>query len=118
MEKIGNLLDQLIEKLEEEKNLLIESIKDSSVSEKLMKVVEEKRGILSELSQFSAEELEPFQDKLETIQSMSKINLNIAANNAQFIEELFNMIFDEPQKYDQTGSIKGKQQKGFINKKI
>ncbi|WP_029521058.1 hypothetical protein [Persephonella sp. IF05-L8] len=118
MKKVENLLDRLIDKLKEEKNLLIESITDSSVSEKLMKVIEEKREILSELSQFSVEDLEQFQDKVETIQSMSRLNLNIAANNAQFIEELFDIIFDEPQKYDQSGSITGKQQKGFINKKI
>ncbi len=115
--KIDKLLDDLIRKLEEEKELLITTVKDSKQVEKLNMVIEEKRQILSDLSKFSAKDFKGFEEKLNQIKNLSQINLTLAAGNAQFIEEIFSTIFDEPQKYDQSGTVK-QPQKGFFNKKI
>ncbi len=115
--KVNKLLDDLIRKLEEEKELLITTIKDSKQVEKLNTVIEEKRQILSDLSKYNAKNFEGFEEKLNQIKSLSQINLTLAAGNAQFIEEIFSTIFDEPQKYDQKGTVK-QPQKGFFNKKI
>ena len=117
MENIEYLLNQLLEKLEKEKELLIKTVTDSKYVDELMKVVEEKREILSQLSKFKAEDFTGLEDKLEKIRYQSKVNLNLAANNAQFIDEIFDAIFEEPEKYDKTGSTI-KERHGFINKKI
>jgi len=114
---VQELLDRLINKLEEEKNFIILSLKDAQYIEKLNQVVEEKREILSKLSGFEAKDFEGFKDKLNQIKTLSQINLNLAANNAQFIEEIFSSIFDEPKKYDQSGTVH-QHQKGLFNKKI
>ncbi|SNZ08170.1 hypothetical protein SAMN06265182_1194 [Persephonella hydrogeniphila] len=115
--ELQKLLDSLVEKLEEEKKLIILSLKDSQYIEKLNQVIEEKREILSRLSRFEAKDFEGFKEKLEHIKTLSQINLNLAANNAQFIEEIFSSIFDEPKKYDQSGTVQ-QHQKGLFNKKI
>ncbi|WP_457621886.1 hypothetical protein [Persephonella sp.] len=117
MENVNNLLDRLIGKLKEEKNLLIKSIQDAKYVDELVKVIEEKREILSKLSKFSKEDFEGYEDKLKEIEMLGRSNLTLAANNAQFIDEIFSAIFEEPQKYDQSGNI-SQQQKGLFNKKI
>ncbi|WP_457634798.1 hypothetical protein [Persephonella sp.] len=114
---VSKLLDDLIKKLEEEKELLITTVKDSKQVEKLNRIIEEKRQILSDLSKHTAEDFKGLEEKLDQIKNLSQINLTIAAGNAQFIEEIFSAIFDEPQKYDQSGTVK-QSQKGFFNKKI
>ncbi len=117
MENLEKLLDKLIACLEEEKELLINSLKDSKLSEKLMEIVDTKREILLKISQLSREDLEKHQEKLKEIKRLSDINLNLAVNNIQFIDEIFSAIFEEPQKYDQSGAVK-QNQKGLFNKKI
>jgi len=94
-QNVSKLLDDLIKKLEEEKDLLITTIKDSKQVEKLNLVIEEKREILSDLSKYSAEDFKGLEDKLNQIKNLSQINLTLAAGNAQFIEEIFSTIFDE-----------------------
>ncbi len=117
MENLDVLLDKLIELLKEEKQLLVTSIKDGTLAERLMTVIDNKKEILFKISQFSQEDLEKFEEKLLQIKQLSDINLNLAANNLQFIDELFSAIFEEPQKYDQSGAVK-QNQKGLFNKKI
>ncbi len=117
MKKVNKLLDRLIDKLKEEKELLVKSIKDSKYIEELMDTVEEKREILSELSKYKKEDFKGFEDKLKEIESLGRSNLTLAANNIQFIEEIFSALFEEPQKYDQTGNV-SQEQKGLFNKKI
>ncbi|MBK3332498.1 hypothetical protein GWK41_05405 [Persephonella atlantica] len=117
MENLESLVEQLIEKLKEEKECLIFSIKDSSYCDKLVEVVEEKRKLLSKISRYNKKDFEGLEEKLQEIKRLSDINLNLAVNNAQFIDELFGAIFEEPQKYDQSGAVK-QNQKGLFNKKI
>ncbi|WP_457639018.1 hypothetical protein [Persephonella sp.] len=117
MNAIEKLLDELKEKLVQEKQLLISSISDPSYSEKLMEVVEEKRKILAQLAQFNREDFEGLEEKLWEIKNLSDVNLNIAAANAHFIEEVFSAIFEDPQKYDKSGTVQ-QSQKGLFNKKI
>ena len=116
-QNVNKLLEDLIRKLKEEKELLITTIKDSKQVEELNRVIEEKRQILSDLSKYNTEDFKDLEEKLDQIKSLSQINLTLAAGNAQFIEEIFSTIFDEPQKYDQKGTVK-QSQKGFFNKKI
>lgn len=115
--KLESLLDQLVDKLNTEKKLLVQSIKDTKYSKELEQVVEEKRRILSQIAQFSKEDFNGLEDKLLEIKRLSDINLNLAVNNIQFIDEIFSTIFDQPQKYNQKGSVE-KPQKGLFNKKI
>ncbi|ACO04627.1 MAG TPA: hypothetical protein DEP48_05780 [Persephonella sp.] len=117
MENVNNLLDKLIGKLKEEKDLLIKSIQDARYVEELVKVIEEKRDILSQLSKYNREDFKGFEDKLREIETLGRSNLTLAANNAQFIDEIFSVLFEEPQKYDQSGNI-SQEQKGLFNKKI
>lgn len=115
--KINRLLNELIKKLEEEKELIITTIKDTEQVERLNSVIEDKRKILSELAKYNVEDFKGFEEQLNQIKSLSQINLTLAVGNAQFIEDIFSSIFDEPQKYDQKGTVK-QSQKGFFNKKI
>ena len=117
MKNVNNLLEELIEKLKKEKELLIKTIEDSKYVDDLINVIEEKRILLSQLSRYNKEELEVYKDKLYEIESLGKTNLTLAANNIQFIEEIFSALFEEPQKYDQSGNI-SQEHKGLFNKKI
>ncbi|NPA12835.1 MAG: hypothetical protein GXO45_02485 [Aquificae bacterium] len=117
MGKAETLLEKLKEKLLEEKEILIKSVKDTNLADKLMEVVEEKRKILYEISQMDREEFEGLEEKILEIKQLSDTNLNLAVANAHFIEEIFSAIFEEPQKYDQSGTIQ-QNQKGLFNKKI
>jgi len=111
------LLVKLKNRLKREKELLILTVKDTSYSEELLNVVEEKRKLLSKLASFNKEDFEGLEDLLVEVKQLSDINLNLAATNAQFVEEIFSAIFEEPQKYDQSGTVK-QSQKGLFNKKI
>ena len=117
MARIEKLLDTLINLLEKEKELIILSVKNPELSSELEKTIEEKRNVLSKLANFSPEDFKGSEEKLLKIKDLSNINLHIAVSNAQFIEEIFSAIFDEPQKYDQSGTVK-QSQKGLFNKKI
>jgi len=117
MTTVKNLLGQLRDKLLEEKEILISTVRDYEESEKLLKVVEEKRKILSQLAQFNKSDFEGLEEELWEIKQLGEANLNLAITNAQFIEEIFSAIFEEPQKYDQSGTVK-QEQKGLFQKKI
>ena len=117
--ELEKLLDELIDKLNEEKDLLVLSLKDRKKSEALLKVVEEKKQIIERLSKFSEEEISKFEDKVIQIKKISEENLALALNGIQFIEEIFDAIFEgeEIKTYSSKGDFP-KESKGFINKKI
>ncbi len=115
---IEKKLERLIKTLEEEKNLIIRAIEAQNYIDNLMKVIEEKQKLLEELKNIPADELKNHKDKLEEIKKLSKINMSLALDNLQFIEEVFSVIFKEDTKqYNQTGYIQHNQ-KSFFNKKI
>ncbi len=115
---IENTLDKLIRKLEEEKILIVRAIEAQDHIEKLVKVIEEKQKLLEELKSLPQEELKKYKDKIEEIQKLSKVNMSLAIDNLQFIEEVFSVVFqNDTKKYDQSGSIK-QEQKSLFNKKI
>ncbi len=115
---VEKTLNELIRKLEEEKNLIIRAIETKEHIEKLTKVIEEKQKLLEELKSLSPEEIKKYKNKLEEIKKLSKVNMSLAVDNLQFIEEVFSVVFkDETQKYDQSGSIK-QEQRNLFNKKI
>ena len=100
------LLKQFIELLEEENRLLVEVLKDSSLSERLEQVVAQKERILNELES-SKEKLQGYKEYLETIDNLSKRNQELASNNIAFIEELFQALFEEDTtQYGDDGTTK------------
>ncbi len=114
-----NLLNQLIKKLEEEKQYILLSLKDRSYSDKLIQVVEEKKQIISKLSSLEKKDFEGLEEKLHKIKSLSEENMILALNNIQFIEDIFEAIFkeEETKTYSSEGSF-SKETKSLINKKI
>ncbi len=116
--KVEKLLNSLIKILEEEKKLIILSIKDKSYSENLLKTLEEKKKTIEKLSLLPKEDFKGFEDKLQLIKSLSEENLILALNNIQFIEDIFEAIFKEETKtYSSEGNF-SKEPKSLINKKI
>jgi len=120
MEKIvKNLLDKLIDLLEKENFLLIKTINDIKYSQDLIKILEEKQKTLFEISRLNEKDLLPFKEDLEKIKNLTDKNLKLAQNNLEFIEEVFEAIFEEesPKQYTKSGEIQTKKE-GLFNKKI
>jgi hypothetical protein len=57
MDKIEKILENLINLLEKENKLLINAINDDKAPEEIMKIVEEKQSLLSELANFEVKDL-------------------------------------------------------------
>ena len=113
--EIGNLLLSLKNKLEEERNLLLKL--DSP--DQLVKVIEEKKHILSKLSNYDRESFEGFEELLKEIDLLSKKNLSLAMNNMSMIDEIFSAIFEENiEKYDNYGHVSKEGKSGIFDKKI
>ncbi len=111
-------LEQLIKTLEEEKNLIIRAIEAQEYIEKLIKVIEEKQKLLEQIKNLSPEEIKNYKDKIEEIKKLSQVNMSLALDNLQFIEEVFSVIFkNEAKQYNQSGHIQ-ENQKSLFNKKI
>ena len=116
---IEKLLDNLIDKLEEENRLILECLKDKSCAEKLLNIVEEKEKIIKEISTYPKEDILKFEEKLVRIKHLSEENLALSMTNLQFIEDIFEAIFNDEE--TKTYSIEGsfsKEPKSLINKKI
>ncbi|NPA54346.1 MAG: DUF1682 domain-containing protein [Aquificae bacterium] len=112
------ILNKLIKKLEEERSLIVRAIETQEHIEKLTKVINEKQKLLELIKSLNPEELKKYKEKLEMIQKLSKVNMSLALDNLQFIEEVFSIVFNnETRKYDQSGSIT-QDSKNFFNKKI
>ncbi len=112
------IFNSLLKKLEEEKNLIIRAIEAQEHIEKLIKVIEEKQKLLEQLKSLKPEEVEKYRGKIEEVKKLSKINMSLALDNLQFIEEIFSVIFkNETTKYNQTGYIQ-QEQKSLFNRKI
>ena len=116
---IKNLLDKLIDLLEKENRLLIKTINDTKYSQELIKVLEEKQKALFEISRLEEKDLLPFKEELNKIKSLTDRNMQLAQNNLEFIEEVFEAIFEEesPKQYTKDGEIQTKKE-GLFNKKI
>ncbi|WP_200763839.1 hypothetical protein [Nitrosophilus alvini] len=119
MKNLESILDKLIELLELENRYLIKTVSDSTLSEELLKTVEEKQKLLSELAAFEKNEIEPYMEKIEKIDELSKRNMSLAQSNLNYIEELFESIFEEnsTKQYTKEGEIHSKKE-GLFNKKI
>jgi len=113
-----SILNSLIEKLKKERDLIIQAISDKNKVKELENVIKEKENLLKELATIPPEELSKHKEKVEDIKKLSKINMNLALDNMEFIEDIFSSIFeDEAQKYNQKGYIQ-QEQKSLFNKKI
>ncbi|WP_281951134.1 hypothetical protein [Nitrosophilus kaiyonis] len=117
--EIQNILDNIINLLEEEKKLLIISLKDSKFSEDLKNIISKKQENLSKLASFEEKDILNFEKELKKIKMLNKENMNLAENNLKFIEDVFEAIFEkeETKQYTQNGEIKSKKE-GLFNKKV
>ncbi len=112
---IKKLLDNFITLLKEE-NSLLTRLDDP---EKLLNLLDKKREILYQLSNYSEEELKKYTDKLKEIEILTKKNQVLADNNMKFIDEVFSSLFEESvEKYDSYGNVSKENTSGLFNKKI
>ena len=116
--ELHNILQKLIDLLEEERKILITSLKDNN-SEKLLEIIKKKQKILDTLSSIDQAELNNFKKELQQISELNKRNLELTQSNMKFIEHLFEAIFEDEKvkKYSPDGTIQNKKE-GLFNKKI
>lgn len=118
MKPIAPLLDLLIQKLRQEKELIIKSAANSASSQQLLDVVEEKKELLLQLGTFERGDFEGYQEKLDLIKRLSEENMQLAAGGLGFIEELFETLFgDSTPHYNEYGTVSSKKE-GLFTKKI
>ena len=117
--EIQNILNNIIRLLEEEKKLLIVSLKESKFSEDLKDIISKKQENLAKLSSFEEKDILSFKEELKKIKLLNQENMNLAENNLKFIEGIFEAIFEkeETKQYTQNGEIKSKKE-GLFNKKV
>jgi len=111
------ILKALINKLEEEKEYLIKTLTDKSYIDKLINVVEEKRELILKLSQYEVEDLKKYPELVNKLRELSEYNMQLAMNNIQFIEGLFESIFETEKTYTKDGNVEVKKDSLF-NKKV
>ncbi|GAB6072152.1 hypothetical protein JCM14244_05290 [Venenivibrio stagnispumantis] len=111
------ILKALINKLEEEKEYLIKTLADKSYIDKLLNVVEEKRELILKLSQYEVEDLKKYPELVNKLRELSEYNMQLAMNNIQFIEGLFESIFETEKTYTKDGNVEVKKDSLF-NKKV
>jgi len=115
---VENILDRLVDKLKEERFYIVKAIESKDYIEKLQRVIGEKEALIKELSNMPEEFIKENREKIEEIQKLSRLNMSLAMENIQFIDEIFSAIFnDDTQKYNQNGYIQ-QEQKSLFNKKI
>lgn len=117
MQSIDDILDRLEDILIREKDLIVKSINDTNLAEHLLKISEEKRDLLSKLSNFTKEEALTRIEKIKKLNGLIDTNRELIINNLKFIDELFEAVFETTKTYSPEGSIKGSSE-GFINKKV
>ncbi len=113
---IEELLYKLKNKLEEEKEELLKL----DNPDRLLKVIDEKKEILRQLSEFDKEDFKDYIEIIEEIEKLSKRNLSLALNNMNMIDEIFSTIFEEEtvKQYSPYGEQKSQPKSGILNKKI
>lgn len=118
-EEIRDILKNIISLLEEEKKLLILSLKESKFSEDLADIISKKQENISKLSTYEEESVLKFPDELKKIKRLNEENMKLAQNNLKFIESIFESIFEkeETKQYTQNGELKTKKE-GLFNKKV
>jgi len=121
MDKIEKILENLINLLEKENKLLINAINDDKAPEEIMKIVEEKQSLLSELANFEVKDFEnlpkTLKEKINKIKELTAINQTIASSNLNLIEEIFQAVFQSATTYSLEGESK-KSSGNLLNKKI
>jgi hypothetical protein len=121
MDKIEKILENLINLLEKENKLLINAINDDKAPEEIMKIVEEKQSLLSELANFEVKDFEnlspTLKEKINKIKELTAINQTIASSNLNLIEEIFQAVFQSATTYSLEGESK-KSSGVLLNKKI
>ncbi|MEZ0323925.1 MAG: hypothetical protein ABWJ98_06435 [Hydrogenothermaceae bacterium] len=117
MEDLDTILEKLKDILEEEKICILNSLKDTSCADRLIEIAQEKRDLLSKLSQFSKEEALEKLNKIEELNTLLNINRELIIQNMMFIEDIFEAIFETTKTYSPEGSVKSSGQ-GLINKKV
>jgi intracellular sulfur oxidation DsrE/DsrF family protein len=123
MDKIEKILENLINLLEKENKLLINAINDDKAPEEIMKIVEEKQSLLSELANFEVKDFENLSQtlkekiKINKIKELTAINQTIASYNLNLIEEIFQAVFQSAATYSSEGESK-KSSGILLNKKI
>jgi len=110
MDKIEKILKNLINLLEKENKLLINAINDDKAPEEIMKIVEEKQSLLSELANFEAKDFknlpQTLKEKINKIKELTAINKTIVSSNLNLIEEIFQAIFQSATTYSSEGESK------------
>ncbi len=112
------LLRQFIELLKEENRCLIQSINDKKASQELIDTVQKKEELLHQILALEPEDVQPYKEDLEQIDHWTQRNRALAINNIEFINEIFDAIYnkDTPTQYTKDGTISNKKE-GFFNKK-
>ncbi|BAF69760.1 hypothetical protein [Nitratiruptor sp. SB155-2] len=115
--EIQTILQEIIQLLEQEKELLIVSIKNHEVSNQLEEIIEQKKSVLSKLSLYEEEDIFRYKKELEKIKLLNERNIELAKNNLNFIDSVFEAIFsDEAKQYTPNGELTT-QKEGLVNKK-
>ncbi|BCD59946.1 MULTISPECIES: hypothetical protein [unclassified Nitratiruptor] len=116
-QEIQTILQEIIQLLEKEKELLVLSIKNHDVSKQLEEIIEQKKSALSKLSEQNEEDILQNKKELETIKLLNERNIELAKNNLNFIDSMFEAIFcDEAKQYTPNGELTS-QKEGLVNKK-
>ena len=118
MKNIEKILEEFIKLLEDENRLLIESINKKSASDKLLEVVEKKEKTLSTILSFDKKDVAPYRELLKKIDELTQRNKILANSNIEFINELFESIFEDSTKqYTKDGNL-ASNSKTILNKKV
>lgn len=118
MKDIEKLLEHFLELLKDENRLLIESIKSKEASDELLKVIEEKEMVLTKILSLDKKDVEPYKNLLIEIEELTNRNKLLANNNIEFINEIFESIFEKnsTKQYTKDGSLE-KPRETILNKK-
>jgi len=97
MDKIEKILENLINLLEKEDKLLINAINDDKAPEEMMKIVEKRQSLPSDLAKFEVKDFEnlsqTLKEEINKIKELTSINQTIASSNLNLIEEIFSTCF-------------------------
>ncbi len=118
MKNVEELLKNFLELLKKENRLLIESLRSKEASEELLETIKNKEQVLSEILSLEKKDVEPFEKLLIDIENFTQRNKILANGNIEFINEVFEAIFEEnsTKQYTKDGSLETKRET-ILNKK-
>lgn len=119
MEKAKKLLEKFLDLLEKENTLLIESIKSKEASNTLLETIEEKEITLTKILKLEKKDVEPYKELLFKIDDLTQRNKLLASNNLEFINDIFEAIYEKNSttQYTKDGNIE-KKRETILNKKV